>query len=63
MLVVVILQPKIANNNITEKPMVITMQSKVVDNNILKEGLINLLIKNQLNSLVKTFTDCQNVSE
>lgn len=42
--------------------MVVILQPKIIDNNTIKEILVNSLVKNQLNSLVKTFIDGWNTS-
>lgn len=57
MLVIVIPQPRITDNNTIEKIMAIILLLKVIDNNILKKGLVNPLVRNQLDSPAKTLTD------
>lgn len=62
MMIVVILQPKIADNNAIEKLVVIILQLKVISSDILKKCLINFLQKNQLDSFVKTLIDSQDIN-
>lgn len=54
MQVVVISQPRVLSNTTTEKTMMVILQLKVMGNNALEKGLVDLLIKNQLDNLAKT---------
>lgn len=54
---VVILQPRVANNNILEKPMIIILKLKIVNNKTLKKDLVKPLVRNFLNGFVKSLTD------
>lgn len=56
-MLVVILQPKVANNNIIEKPIIIILQPKIAGNNALEKDLVNSLIMSKLNDPIKIFTN------
>lgn len=55
--VVIIPQPKVAGNDTIEKLMAVILQLKVISNDTSKEGLIDLLVSSQLDSLIKTLMD------
>lgn len=57
MLVIVILQTRVAHNNTIEKLMAITPQAKVASNNVLEESLIDTSVRSQLNDPTKTLTN------
>lgn len=55
-------QPKIASNNAMEKSVIVILQLKFASNNAFKESLVDLSIKNQLDSPAKTFTGGQDAN-
>lgn len=45
------------SNNTTKKSIAVIVQLKLANNNVLKKDLIDSLMRNQLDSSIKTFTD------
>lgn len=56
-LVVIILQLRIARNDITEKLFAVILQAKIASNDALEENLVDFLVRSQLNSSAKIVLD------